>query len=128
MSRKLVDFTKGPNGLTITLLPEGRDELQQKIDDAANDSEAERFEIDPIGADNVFLELIEYQLCNGWETIKPEECGALTDGLILTDDAERNDDGDLIALGRVYWDSQSAVKSAARELYERGTYFLTGRD
>ena len=126
MSRKLVEFTKNDAGnLVITLLPEGRAELQEKIDDHDAVKNPHQHPLDP---DAVFLDLIEYQLCNGWETIQPEECGALTDGLLVTDDAQRDDDGKLTALGRVYWDERYAIRSAAKELYETGKTWLLGRD
>ena len=66
-------------------------------------------------------EALEYHLCNGWEIIAPEECGALTDGLILTDNATRNGDGQVVALGRVYWDSNYQITNALEELQQGRT-------
>ncbi|PXA07078.1 hypothetical protein, partial [Staphylococcus pseudintermedius] len=43
-----------------------------------------------------FNELIEYQLCNGWERIQPEEIGALTSAEMISNNAIRNDKGELI--------------------------------
>lgn len=63
-------------------------------------------------------EALEYHLCNGWEIITPEECGALTSGLIITDDATRDDNGQLTKLGRVYWDANYMVTSALEELQQ----------
>lgn len=61
-------------------------------------------------------EALESNLCNGWEVIAPEECGALTNGIIITDDYDRNDHGNLTHLGTVYWDANYAVRSALDEL------------
>ncbi len=49
-----------------------------------------------------FLNLAEDQLCNGWDTIRPEEVAGLTDCLIISREAERNDYGDLAKLGSAY--------------------------
>jgi hypothetical protein len=67
-----VSFTKTPAGhLRITLEPEGHTEIIESHQD--------------IHSDDFFLELIEFQLCNGWERILPEQCGALTSAIILSD-------------------------------------------
>ena len=51
----------------------------------------------------MFLDLIEYQLCNGWELIAPELCGALTGVLTITDACERDEEiGKIVRLGRIY--------------------------
>lgn len=84
---KGVNFTKTKSGnLRIKLTREGRAEIRDN----------------PDRSDNAFFNLIEYQLGNGWETIAPEEIGALTDAIIISDECERDDHGDLIKCGRVY--------------------------
>lgn len=88
--RKLLNFKKLKNGnLKITFTREGRAEAREALADGKNDFE-------------VFADLIEYQICNGWEYIRPEEVGALTDATIISDDCERDDHGDLVKCGRVY--------------------------
>lgn len=66
--------------------------------------------------DTVFLELIEDLLCNGCEIIRPEDIGALTGALIITDDAGRDDDGTLDFVGRMFHDHMYAVRSTVQHL------------
>ena len=100
MSGKLVEFYKLDDGrLQIMLTREGRDEL--------NSDEFTYPDFD---------EMIEWQLCNGWEFIWPEEIGALTDAPILSDAAERDDKGVLTSVGRVYWYPQYQVHNPVEEL------------
>ena len=91
--RKVVDFIKLSNGnLRIVVRPDGREEIAE----LAEKTEARG------GINDAVCEAFDYQLCNGWEWIDPAEVGALTDALILTDDADRDDHGKLVACGRVY--------------------------
>ena len=95
--QKYVDFEKTPNGnLKIVLRFEGRDFIQERMDDASALRRQGSLALD--------LDLLEYQLCNGWEVVSPEECGAMTDALIISDDVERDEDGKIIRFGRVYSD------------------------
>jgi len=97
MSRKYVKFEIRGNNLIIVPLPEEKEDLADCKD---------------------IYEALEYQLCNGWERIAPEECGALTsdDTLIISEEGERDDDGTLTKLGKVYWDADYAVRCALEEL------------
>ena len=61
-------------------------------------------------------EALETHLCNGWNVVLPEQCGALTDGLILTEDWDEDDQGNLTRLGTVYWDSDYQITDALAEL------------
>jgi hypothetical protein len=89
MSRKLVEFTKMIGGnLRISLTEAGRERLPEVIEMR-----------DEFGIDAAFLELIGFQLGNGWEEVKPEEVGALTASMILTDEADRDDLGILTRWG-----------------------------
>jgi hypothetical protein len=49
------------------------------------------------------LDVLEHELCNGWETVDPADIGAMTDGEIISQEITRDDDGEITALGRVYW-------------------------
>lgn len=73
-------------------------------------------------------EALEHPLCNGWEWIAPEEVAALTSGEIITDDAERDDDGNLLAVGRVYWNSYYAVHDTLADLRAGRTVTWVGVD
>jgi len=75
------------------------------------------------------FEALEYHLANGWDIIYPEEVAALTSGLLLSDDSERDDQGNLTYLGRVYWDSQYQVQDALEELQAgRTVTFVAGKE
>lgn len=65
-------------------------------------------------------EVLEWHLCNGWEIIRPEEVGALTDGMLLTDDFLRNDQGTLLEIGDIFWDSNYQVSDALEALRTEG--------
>jgi len=108
MSGKLVEFYKLDDGrLQIMLTREGRDELN-----------SDEFTYPD------FEEMIEWQLCNGWEFIWPEEIGALTDAPILSDAAERDDKGVLTSVGRVYWYPQYQVHNPVEELDRRVSIYF----
>ena len=84
-----VDFRRTPGGhLRITLTTSGREWL--------SDIEIIR---DHRGVDAAFVAWIEVQLANGGEPVRPEEIGALSDGLIHSADARRDDHGDLVRVG-----------------------------
>ena len=50
-------------------------------------------------SDDAFLSMIADHLANGWELVRPEEVGALTSALIITNDCQRDDQGTLTAIG-----------------------------
>jgi len=87
---QFVQFEKVNGYLHITLTDEGRAELAELADYPSASSL------------DLFPDLIDHQLGNGWERILPEEVGALTDATILTDDCERDENGKLVTCGRVY--------------------------
>ncbi len=88
MSQRYTDFTFTKTGnLIIKVLPEQREEVMSWKDRDSDDAE---------------MRLIEYQLSNGWEVIKPEEIGALTGCLILSQNTIRDGDGDLVNSGTIY--------------------------
>lgn len=105
-----VAFTKTANNLRIELLPEGRQYVQDAINGGEN-----------IDSDDFFRDLIEYQLCNGWEIIPPEDIGALTAATILSDEADRDDSGTLTRVGTVYSNiAFYQVWSAVEEMMKDG--------
>ncbi len=105
-----VDLEKMPNGrLKISLNAEGQTQLP--VFDSIRDEH---------GIDFALLQIIEDHLCNGWELIAPEEIGALTSALIVSDEVERDTYGDLIACGMVYWNPQYAVMDEIAQLRQSG--------
>lgn len=62
------------------------------------------------------IEALESNLANGWETVDPAEIEALTDGTIISQEADRDDHGTLKKIGVVYWDANYAVTDTLDEL------------
>ena len=115
---KLVKFTKKNGNLVIKLLPKGMAFLEEQ-------KEAENWKR---GTNSIFLELIEYQLSNGWELILPEDIYALISSLILSDEAEYDNHGELVKIGRVYWFPDYQVVCELEVLLEKGEVIFTGVD
>ena len=111
-----VDLEKMPNGrLKIILTEDGREQFD----------EFEQIR-DEFGIDEAIRELIEDHLCNGWQEVFPEEIGALTSALLLADDVERDDDGRITGIGRVYWNPAYQVTDEIQELRERSYAIFDG--
>jgi hypothetical protein len=133
--------SKGLGKLKITLTPEGRELLEEEV--VKEEGEAPAESGDPFGATpppkreinfkrphaDIFGDLLEYHLCNGWEMVPPEDIGALTSAPILSDDVERDDQGKLVRCGHVWWFPEYAVTSELEELMEKGCVeFTQGQD
>jgi len=109
-----VEIVKSVEGITLRLTPEGQEELAEyRIPEGWSHS-----------PDMLFADMLEDHLCNGWEFIQPEEIGALTAAPILSDSAERDDQGNLVKVDQVYWFPDYAVRSELDELYENGEVFF----
>jgi hypothetical protein len=105
---------KGDGNLEIVLTDEGREEID---------------EFRKLPEEEAMYTLLEDHMANSsWEWLAPEEVGALTSALILTHDAERDDDGKLKRVGRVYWDSDYQVQSTVEELAKSGRVTWAGAD
>lgn len=61
-------------------------------------------------------EALEYHLANGWDIVDPSEVGALTDGTIISQEVQRNDDGEIQNIGTIYWDKQYETVDTLAEL------------
>jgi hypothetical protein len=59
------------------------------------------------------------------QEVRPEEIGALTSAPIVTDDVDRDDDGKLTRIGRVWWFPNYQVECLTETLQQRGTVRLT---
>ena len=66
------------------------------------------------------------QLHEKWEFVRPEEVGALTDPPIIAecDGIERDDDGELTAVGKVAWFPNYMVADPWEALRNRGRVVL----
>lgn len=108
-----IDLYRTTDGLTLKLTNAGREALQEYV-----------LATDPIewtkSPDEILWSLLEDYLERGWETIRPEEIGALTACNIITDEAERNEYGHLLNIGEVYAFADYAVKLEIEELYRHG--------
>lgn len=74
---------------------------------------------EPVGfhTDELFIELIEHCLCNGLSTARPEDIGALTSSIILSEFSLQDDDtyeDDAV----FYWYPNYQVRSPIEDLTE----------
>lgn len=67
-------------------------------------------------------DILDSPLGNGLHTVAPEDVGALTDGLILTDNID--DQGVPVEGAELWWDAQYQVKSFAEDIAEKGEALL----
>jgi hypothetical protein len=81
---------------------------------------------DWLGIDAALRVLLDDHLANGWDEIKPEEIGALTSALIISDEAIRNPDGSLLSVGHVYWNERYQVDDEIDELRTAGAIVFRG--
>ena len=65
-------------------------------------------------------ELFEDWLGNGWEFLRPEQIGALTDAPILTDEIIYGDLGNVEFLGHVWWFPNYAIENEVETLLRNG--------
>ena len=105
-------------GIRLVLTEEGREELGTYR--VPGSDPAEWVE----GTDNILVKLLEDHLCNGWEFVAPEDLGALTDAPILSDEVERDEDGNVTKVGTVYWFPDYAIRCELDELLEKGEVFF----
>lgn len=113
---KVVEFEKRNGNLVLKLID--RDELLEIK--SRRDSGDWTF-------DQAEGEMLEWYLANGWSRLAPEDIGALTScSVILTDEGERDEDGELTKVGRVYWHPNYMVEDMIDSLLENGEFALTG--
>jgi len=72
------------------------------------------------GTDNILFDLLEDWLGNGWEFVNPEEIAALTCAPILSNEVDRNNKGEIIKLGRIWWFPNYQVTDPINELWTEG--------
>jgi len=75
-----------------------------------------REERDAFGIHAALCALLEDHLCNGWDMVPTEDIGALTAAPILSDDILRDDQGQVVEVGRVYWYPDYQVRDEIEEL------------
>lgn len=114
-----IEIEKGEDGITMKLTEAGREELR---DLRTEEGEWAK------GTDAILLDLLEDHLANGLDVIQPEEIGALTSALILSDTVVRNDNGEIVSVETVYWFPDYAIRSEVNDLWDDGeVIFLAAR-
>lgn len=88
-------------GLKFTLTNEGREYAEELEERPYNE---------------IFDELFEDHYSNGWELLYPGEVPALTDADMLTDNAVRDDMGELVSVDHFYYDEHYQVRSTVQSL------------
>jgi len=112
---KYVEFIKEPDKLIIKLLNAGHEFLSEQRDEMGWKR----------GTYYIFRDLIEWQLCNGWEMVPPEDIAALTSAPILSDEVTRDDHGKLLTIGAAYWSPEYQVACAIGDLLTNGSVVFT---
>jgi hypothetical protein len=113
-----IEIEKREDGILLKLTPAGREELKSWRAEGCMSAWTK-------GTNSILCDLLEDHLANGWEFIYPAEIGALTDSLLISDEAVRSDQGHLTELGTVYWFPDYAVRSELDDLYDNGEVFFT---
>jgi hypothetical protein len=78
------------------------------------------------GIDAALETLLEDHLGNGWEMVPPEDIGALTSAPILSDEVERDQEGGIADVGRVYWYPEYQVCDEIEELRRKHVVVFRG--
>ncbi len=99
--------------LQITLTSQGTAELERLLTQHPDWDEAD-----------VFLELIDSQLANGWYIVPPEQIRAQTLSLILTDSVTYDLGGEITHIGAVYWYPAYEHETYATTLFKNGQLVL----
>ena len=120
---RYVDLEEKEDGnLEIVLTDDGRHEISGLYEGGPDYPEG------GVAEDEAMSTLLADHLGSGWEWLAPEEIGALTSAMILTHDAERDDEGKLERVGRVYWDPDYQVRSTVEELAKSGRATWAGAE
>lgn len=116
-------FGKTDSGLRITLTDAGRSELAEQRETQTEDKK--RGWLYPRSDKDIFFDLIEDALCNGWESLTPEQLGALTSNpYMLADDCVFDDDGELEQVGTVYAYDAYQISDPLDLLEQDGSVFF----
>ena len=83
---------------------------------------------DRLGTDAAIRILLAEYFKRNWDQIKPEEIGALTSALIISDETHRDSAGKLVRVGRVYWNPQYQVEDEIEELRHAGAVIFRGAE
>ncbi len=104
------DFSITQQGdLQIALTANGKKELQRLLVEHADWSD-----------DEIFTELIDEHLMNGWMIIPPEQIRALRNLLILSNTAKYDAEGNIYHIDSAYWHPNDQLGIVSTVLLQRG--------
>lgn len=118
MVGNFVDFTFDERGnLVITLLPEGREEIEDRRSVGNSDLD-------------IFYSITESYWTNGWSFVSAEEIGALMDDytIFLTQERIEDDDGNLLSVGPVYYYPGDQIRSEVDAMINDGFVVMRKAD
>lgn len=119
-------FTKTDNGLRIDLTDAGKARIKELAEPARalNLLAPLPWGDAPVFTTTDFYDLIEHQLCNGWDLVSPDAIGALTSNpYLLTDDPQYDYSGNVIIYGTIYAYDNYQINDPLDDL-ERNGYVL----
>jgi hypothetical protein len=93
--------------LVITLTKSGMVEIERLLAAGWND-------------EDIFLELLDEALNDGWFVIAPDQIRAQTGSLLLSDSVEYDDAGNVTQVGRTYWFPNYKVQRYTQTLLKSG--------
>ena len=111
-----VDLIKQQDGTLLIALHEGGREV-------FDDIEAIR---DKLGINGALGELLADHVRHGWVEVLPEEVGALTSAVLVSDHVERDNLGELLDCGHIYWNPGYQVMDEIAELRREGHVLFAG--
>lgn len=65
-------------------------------------------------------EVLESHTSNGWLILRPEQCGAFTNGIVITDDWI-GENGHYFYIGVVYWETNYQINNTLEKLQKGET-------
>lgn len=110
-----VELTKNPNQtLTIKFRKGCKTEGKRELKEALKRGSVE-----------AWVELLEYQLCNGWESFRDDTFALCSNPFVISDDISQDDQGNYAHIGRVFYYSPFMVRCPVEELIREGQITLS---
>ncbi len=95
--------------LRITLTAQGRVDLERLLTQHPDWDD-----------DEIFMELIDYQLANGWYVVLPSQIRTQTQSLILSNAVTYDEYGNVVNIGAAYWYPNYRRESYTAALFKEG--------
>lgn len=105
-----------------------KNQLIIEVADAANFLEfiEEHTVAKDLQTDNTAIAALENLLCNGLSTVRPEEIGALTDSIILSECSPPNEGESYPSDACFFWFPDYMLRSPLQDLIENGSVTFAG--